>query len=357
MKHSKIKVAFFDTKPYDRQFFEAANRDPQYGFDIRFYETRLTPASAAIADGSEVVCAFVNDDLSEKTIRKLHEEGVKLIAMRCAGYNNVNLAAALGKLRVVRVPEYSPHAVAEYTMGLLLTLNRNLHRAYCRVRENNFSINGFLGFDLCGKTIGVVGTGKIGLTFVEILQGFGVKILAYDLFPKQEEAKRLHMEYVPLEELFRRSDVISLHCPLTPENRHMIDKKSIALMKPGVFLLNTSRGALIDAPALIQGLKKKKIGAAGLDVYEEETDYFFEDKSDAAIDDDVLARLLTFPNVIVTSHQAFFTREAETSIAEVTLRNIRDFFQGKELVNEICHLCDGKRSCPGKSNGTPCRKK
>lgn len=357
MKHSKIKVAFFDTKPYDRKFFEAANRNSKYGFDIRFYESRLTPVSAAIAADAQVVCAFVNDDISAETIKKLHENGVKLIAMRCAGYNNVNLSAALDKICVVRVPEYSPYAVAEYTMGLLLTLNRNLHRAYCRVRENNFSINGFLGFDLHGKTVGVVGTGKIGMTFAEILQGFGVRILAYDLYPKKEEAERLRMEYVSLEELFRSSDVISLHCPLTPENKHMINKKTIALMKPGVFILNTSRGALIDAPALIKGLKKEKIGGAGLDVYEEETDYFFEDRSDAAIDDDVLARLLTFPNVIVTSHQAFFTREAGSNIAETTLSNIRDFFRGKELVNEICYRCDGKRSCPGKHNGASCRRK
>lgn len=357
MKNSKIRIAFFDTKPYDRRFFEEANRNPKFGFDIEFYETRLTPASAAIARGAQVVCAFVNDDLSAETVKKLHEYGVKLIAMRCAGYNNVNLPAALDRIRVVRVPEYSPYAVAEYTMGLLLTLNRNLHRAYCRVRENNFSINGFIGFDLHGKTVGVVGTGKIGMTFVEVLQGFGVKILAYDLYPKEEEAKRLNMEYVSLEELFKRSDVISLHCPLTPENRHMINKETIALMKPGVFILNTSRGALIDAPALIKGLKKKKIGGAGLDVYEEETEYFFEDRSDAAIDDDVLARLLTFPNVIVTSHQAFFTKEAETNIANITLNNIRDFFNRKNLVNEICCKCDGKRSCPGKHNGEVCKHK
>ena len=270
MIHSKIKIAFFDTKPYDRRFFEAVNKEARFGFDIQFYETRLTPASARIAEGAKVVCAFVNDNLCAETIRILHELGVELIAMRCAGYNNVNLAEAFGRLRVVRVPEYSPHAVAEYTIGLLLTLNRNLHRAYCRVRENNFSINGFIGFDLFGKTIGIVGTGKIGRTFAELLQGFGMKILAYDLYPNKAEAERLNMEYVPLEELFRRSDIISLHCPLTPENRHMINKESIAMMKPGVFILNTSRGALIDAAALIKGLKKKQIGGAGLDVYEEE---------------------------------------------------------------------------------------
>ena len=355
MIHSTIKIAFFDTKPYDRLFFETVNKEARFGFDIQFYETRLTPASARIAEGAKVVCAFVNDNLCAETIRILHELGVELIAMRCAGYNNVNLAEAYGKLRVVRVPEYSPHAVAEYTIGLLLTLNRNLHRAYCRVRENNFSINGFIGFDLFGKTIGIVGTGKIGRTFAELLQGFGMKILAYDLYPNETEAERLNMEYVPLEELFRRSDVISLHCPLTPENRHMINKESIAMMKPGVFILNTSRGALIDAAALIKGLKKKQIGGAGLDVYEEETDYFFEDRSDAAIDDDVLARLMTFPNVLVTSHQAFFTKEAVGNIARITLDNILDYFYKRPLANEICQKCDGKRSCPGKANGTVCR--
>ena len=347
-----IKVAFFDTKPYDREFFDKANE--KFGFQLTYFETRLGPASARMAAGFDAVSAFVNDDVGEETVKELIRLGVKVIAMRCAGYNNVNLAAAYGKILVMRVPGYSPYAVAEYALAMLQTLNRSLHRAYNRIRENNFSINGFLGFDLHGKTIGLVGTGKIGLTFAELLQGFGVRILAYDLYPKEEQAQRLRMEYVSLEELFRQSDVISLHCPLTPENRHMINKKTIALMKPGVFILNTSRGALIDAAALIKGLKKKKIGGAGLDVYEEETDYFFEDRSDAAIDDDVLARLLTFPNVIVTSHQAFFTREAETNIAEITLSNIRDFVRGRELVNEICYHCDGKRSCPGKHNGASC---
>lgn len=355
MIHSKIRIAFFDTKPYDRFFFDEANREARFGFDIQYYETRLTAASARIAEGAKVVCAFVNDNLDAEAIRILHDLGVELIAMRCAGYNNVNLAEAYGKLRVVRVPEYSPHAVAEYTLGLLLTLNRNLHRAYCRVRENNFSINGFLGFDLYGKTIGVVGTGKIGRTFAELLQGFGMRILAYDLYPNTELAERLHLEYVPLDVLFRESDIISLHCPLTPDNRYMINKESIATMKPGVFILNTSRGALIDTQALIKGLKKKQIGGAGLDVYEEETDYFFEDRSDSAIDDDVLARLMTFPNVLITSHQAFFTREAERNIAKITLDNVLDYFYKRPLANEICRDCDGKRSCPGKPNGSSCK--
>jgi len=355
MKTTKTRIAFFDTKPYDRRFFDAANQDPSFGYELVYYETRLTPASASMAKDAEVVCAFVNDDISRETVEKLYAVGVKVLAMRCAGYNNVNLFAAYGKLTVVRVPEYSPYAVAEYTAGLLLTLNRNLHRAYCRVRENNFSINGFIGFDVRGKTVGIVGTGKIGLTFAEVLQGFGVNILAYDLYPRQEAAERLNMKYVMLPELFRQSDIISLHCPLTPENKHMINPETIGMMKRGVMILNTSRGKLIDTAALIQGLKEKKIGGAGLDVYEEETDYFFEDRSDSAIEDDVLARLLTFPNVIVTSHQAFFTKEAMTNIARITLQNVSDYFGGKELKNEICHQCDGHRNCPGKHAGDHCR--
>jgi D-lactate dehydrogenase len=337
MTAPKIKIAFFDTKPYDRKSFELANR--AFHYDISFFETRLTPASAMMAAGHEIVCAFVNDDLSAQTLDKLGEFGVKLIAMRCAGFNNVNLAAAHDRIQVVRVPEYSPHAVAEYTLGLLLCLNRNYHRAYCRVRENNFSINGFLGFDLYGKTIGIVGTGKIGLTFARLLQGFGVRLLACDLYPNEAAAKELQMTYVSLPELFRQSDVISLHCPLTPENRHLINREALEIMKDGVVLINTSRGKLVDTAALIAGLKSRKIGGAGLDVYEEESEYFFEDRSASAIDDDVLARLLTFPNVLVTSHQAFFTKEAVTNIANTTLSNIADFIAGRELKNAVCYHC------------------
>ncbi len=348
----QVRVAFFDTKPYDRRFFEEANQ--KFGFELAFFETRLHPVSAKMAEGFDAVCAFVNDDLGEATIRTLAEGGVKLLAMRCAGYNNVNLFAALGKLPVVRVPGYSPYAVAEYALAMLQTLNRSLHRAYNRVRDNNFSINGFLGFDLRGKTVGIIGTGKIGQVFAELLQGFGVRLLAYDLYPDAGAAEKYHLEYVTLDDLYRESDVISLHCPLTPENLHMINAGSIAKMKTGVFLINTSRGKLIDTAALIAGLKSKKIGGAGLDVYEEESEYFFEDRSDAAISDDVLARLLTFPNVLVTSHQAFFTREAMTNIAGVTLENIRAWQNGEPLENEICSQCGGSRSCPGKPENAAC---
>ncbi len=332
-----MRIAFFDTKPYDKTFFDAANS--RYGFGIDYYETRLTVASARMAIGHEAVCAFVNDDLNARTVAELAQAGVKLIALRCAGYNNVDLAASYGKLTVVRVPEYSPHAVAEYTLGLLLTLDRMLHRAYCRVREHNFSINGLIGFDLYGKTIGIIGTGKIGRTFAGVIGGLGVRILAYDLYPDASAARELHFEYVSLPELYSQSDVISLHCPLTPDNKYMINREAIAAMKPGVVILNTSRGKLIDTASLIDGLKSGHIGGAGLDVYEEETDYFFEDRSDRAIDDDILARLLTFPNVLVTSHQAFFTREAMTNIAEITLRNIQDFIAGRPLKNAVCMHC------------------
>ena len=337
MKKSKLKIAFFDTKPYDRLSFDHANQ--AFGYQLHYFESRLNADSAGLAAGCDVVCAFVNDDLGRATIRKLIAEEVRLIAMRCAGFNNVDLTAACGKLPVVRVPEYSPYAVAEYTLGMLLCLNRCLHRAFCRIRENNFSINGFLGFDLHGKTIGIIGTGKIGRTFARVLQGFGVRLLAFDPYPNEDAARELQLQYVPLEQLYRESDIISLHCPLTPENRHLINRRSIPMMKDGVIILYTSRGKLIDSAALIQALKSKKVGGAGLDVYEEEADYFFEDRSGSAIDDDVLARLLTFPNVLVTSHQAFFTREAVNNIAETTLGNIRDFELGRPLVNSICPDC------------------
>jgi len=341
--NNPVRIAFFDTKPYDRKSFDEAN--VRYGFDIRYFESRLTPASAAMAEGADAVCAFVNGNIGRETVDRLHQLGVKLIAMRCAGYNNVDLPAADGKIDVVRVPEYSPYAVAEYTLALLLCLNRKLHRAFCRVRENNFSINGFLGFDLHGKTLGIVGTGKIGRTFAKLMTGFGMRLLAYDLYPNQQAASELGLEYVGLETLYRESDVISLHCPLTPENKFMISGKSIAMMKDGVVLINTSRGKLIRTADLIEGLKSGRIGAAGLDVYEEETDYFFEDLSDSAVDDDTLARLMTFPNVLITSHQAFFTKEAIGNIAGTTLENIKLYFTTGDMPNGICSKCSGGR-CP-----------
>ena len=346
---NKIKVAFFDTKPYDRKSFDAANE--KFGFDLTYFETRLNPASARMAEGFDAVCAFVNDDLGAKTVEVLAEEKIRMIAMRCAGYNNVDLAAAWGKMAVVRVPGYSPYAVAEYALAMYMTLNRALHRAYNRVRENNFSINGLIGSDLRGKTVGIIGTGRIGQVFAEILQGYGVRILAYDMFPNKEAAEKLHIEYVPLDTLYRESDVISLHCPLTKENDHMIDARAIREMKDGVHIVNTSRGKLIDTAALIAGLKSGKVGGACLDVYEEEGDYFFEDRSNGPIIDDVLARLLTFPNVLVTSHQAFFTREAVRNIANVTLENIRAYFESGELPNGICEMCDGGKSCSAKPCG------
>lgn len=338
-----LKIAFFDTKPYDRKSFESLNAD--FGFEISYHEAKLGPDTVSVADGADAVCAFVNDNLGAETIEGLVKRGIRLIAMRCAGYNNVDLPAASGRIDVVRVPEYSPHAVAEYSLGLLLCLNRSLHRAFCRVRENNFSINGFLGFDLHGKTVGIIGTGKIGRAFAGVLQGFGVRILAYDVYPNAEAAKTLHMEYVDLETLYRESDVISLHCPLTPDNLHMINASSLAMMKHGVMLINTSRGKLIDSSALINALKTGQVGSAGLDVYEEETDYFFEDRSDAAIQDDILARLMTFPNVLITSHQAFFTHEAIRNIAETTLGNIRMYFESGDMPNGICNHCSGGK-CP-----------
>ncbi|MEA4862648.1 MAG: 2-hydroxyacid dehydrogenase [Victivallaceae bacterium] len=336
---SSPRIAFFDTKPYDRQFFDETNATLGFEFDISYFETRLNVNSAPMAAGFDTVCAFVNDDLGSAAVGRLADMGVRLIALRCAGFNNVDLKSALDRLTVVRVPGYSPYAVAEYALAMLLTLNRNLHRAFNRVRESNFSINGFLGFDMRGKTFGIVGTGRIGQVLAELLAGFGMRILAYDPYPDEQAAKRLNFEYVELDELYRRSDMISLHCPLTHENLHLIDRRAIELMKPGCFLVNTSRGKLIDTPALIEGLKNRKLGGAALDVYEEEDDYFFEDFSASGVDDDVLARLMTFPNVLITSHQAFFTREAMANIARTTLQNIRDFYEGGELKNAVCYRC------------------
>ena len=353
MNNHDFRIAIFDTKPYDRAFFEEENK--KYGFDITYFEAKLRPRTVGVTAGFDAVCAFVNDELDAYVMEHLHENGVKIVAMRCAGYNNVNLKAACEHgIPVVRVPQYSPYAVAEYALALLMTLNRKIHRAYNRVREGNFSISGLMGFDLRGKTIGVIGTGKIGRTFIGLLRGFGMRVLASDPFPDPNAAHELNFEYVPLETLFRESDIISLHCPLTPENTHMINAKSIALMKKGIVLINTSRGRLIDSSALVNGLKSGQIGAAGLDVYEEETDYFFEDRSDEAVLDDILARLMTFPNVIVSSHQAFFTAEAEHNIAETTMQSFDAFASGRKLEDAICLNCGGIKQCPGKKFGEHC---
>lgn len=336
------KVAFFDTKPYDRTWFDALGKN----YEITYFEEKLNHHTAKFTDGFDAVCAFVNDRVNALAIERLYNNGVQLIAMRCAGYSNVDVKAAFQKLHIVRVPAYSLHAVAEHTMGLLLTLNRRLHKAYNRTREFNFSIVGLTGTDLYGKTVGVIGTGKIGRTFIDICRGFGMRVLAYDKFP----AKDSGLDYVELDTLLRESDVISLHCPLTPDTRHILNRDAFSKMKKGVFILNTSRGALIDSEALLDALNSRTVGGAGLDVYEEEANLFYEDRSDTIIHDDTLALLVSRPNVILTAHQAFLTEEALHNIAEETIKNLDAFFSGAPLENEICYLCDRDKA------GHDCRK-
>jgi len=340
-----MKIAFYDTKPYDRIWFEKINEE--FEFKIKFFEDKLNNDTAILAKGYNVVCAFVNDVIDKTTIDQLYENGVRLIAMRCAGYNNVDFKSAYRKINIVRVPEYSPYAVAEHAMALLLGVNRKIFRAYNGTREGNFSINGLLGFDLHGKTAGIIGTGKIGKVFIDICKGFGMKVLTYDPYP----TKIPDVENVTLEELYERSDIISLHCPLLKDTKYIINSGSIAQMKKGVVIINTSRGGLVKTIDLIEGLKSKQIGGAGLDVYEEESNYFFEDLSSDILEDDILARLLTFHNVLVTSHQGFFTKEALESIAKVTLKNIDDFQSGAPLTNEICYASDKAGNCKDKVNG------
>ena len=327
------KIAFFGAKPYDIASFDKVNE--KYNYDIRYYKGHLNPNNVVLTQDTDVVCIFVNDTADAAVIDAMVDNGVKLLALRCAGFNNVDLKAAKGKLPVVRVPAYSPYAGAEYSLALMLSLNRKIHRAYWRTRDGNFSLNGLMGFDMHGKTIGIIGTGKIAKILIRLLKGFGMRILAYDLYPDMKFAGEEGISYVSLDELYRESDIISLHCPLTDQTKYMIDKDSIDKMKEGVMIINTGRGQLINTNDLIEGLKEKKIAAAGLDVYEEEGEYFYEDKSDKIIDDDVLARLLSFNNVIVTSHQAFFTKEALHNIAETTLQNIEDFRCHRPLVNEV----------------------
>lgn len=327
------KIAFFGAKPYDIASFDKVNE--KYNYDIRYYKGHLNPNNVVLTQDTDVVCIFVNDTADAAVIDAMVDNGVKLLALRCAGFNNVDLKAAKGKLPVVRVPAYSPYAVAEYSLAMMLSLNRKIHRAYWRTRDGNFSLNGLMGFDMHGKTIGIIGTGKIAKILIRLLKGFGMRILAYDLYPDMKFAGEAGISYVSLDELYRESDIISLHCPLTDQTKYMIDKDSIDKMKEGVMIINTGRGQLINTNDLIEGLKEKKIAAAGLDVYEEEGEYFYEDKSDKIIDDDVLARLLSFNNVIVTSHQAFFTKEALHNIAETTLQNIEDFRCHRPLVNEV----------------------
>lgn len=328
-----MRIAVFDTRRHDRAALDEANAT--HGHELTFFEPRLTMQTASLANGFEVACSFVNDKLDRETLRSLRAGGVRLIALRSAGYNHVDLeAAAELAITVVRVPEYSPHAVAEHAVALVLALDRKIHRAYARVREGNFSLDGLLGFDLYGKTVGLVGTGRIGAAAAGIFLGFGCRVLAFDLRTSVELAAR-GVEYVALEALYERADILSLHVPLTPATHHMIDAAALARMKRGIMLINTSRGALLDSRALIGALKTGHIGSAGLDVYEEEEGVFFEDLSDKVLQDDVLARLLTFPNVVITSHQGFFTREALAAIATTTLGNVTAFARGERLVNEV----------------------
>jgi D-lactate dehydrogenase len=325
-------VAVYDTKPYDRQYFEKCENFSKLNF--KFLEFRLSSETCATVKGFPVVCAFVNDHIDQACIRTLKDHEVKLIALRCAGFNNVDLAEAKKcGIHVVRVPSYSPHAVAEHAVGLLLTLNRKIHRAFYRVREHNFSLNGLVGFDLYNKTVGIIGTGKIGRIAAQIFKGFGSKVLAYDPVPSHEWASPLGIEYVPLEKLLSTSDVISLHLPLSPQTVHLLNADAFAKMKTGVYIINTSRGKLVDTQAIIKVLKTGKLGGVCLDVYEEEEGVFFEDLSDKVLIDDDLSRLLSFPNVLITSHQAFLTQEALSEIARVTMENILRFESSKPFLD------------------------
>ncbi len=328
-----VKVAFFDAKSYDKDSFNATNKN--FGFEIHYYKERLSMNTVDLAKGKDAVCIFVNAECDARVIDRLEKYGVKLIALRCAGFNNVDLKAAKDRIPVVRVPAYSPHAVAEYAVTLMLALNRKVYRAANRTREFNFKLNGLMGFDMYGKTIGLIGMGRIAKVLTQILDGFGMNIIAYDKYPDLEFYKQHHVTAVSLDELYAQSDIISLHCPLTAETKFIINRESIGKMKKGVMIINTGRGKLINTEDLIEGLRSHQVGAAGLDVYEEEQKFFYEDLSDKMIDDDKLALLLMIPNVIVTSHQAFFTQEALHNIATTTLQNIKDWHEGKALKNEV----------------------
>lgn len=324
-----MKIMFYNTKPYDRYWFEPMAKD--YGFEVHFVEMQCDEETLFLAKGYDAICIFVNDYVDAAMTELLYEMGVKAILLRCAGYNNVDIKAAEGKIHILRVPSYSPEAVAEFSMALLLTVNRFTHRAYARTRDYNMNINGFMGTDLFKKTAGVVGTGKIGQAMIRILKGFQMKIVAYDPYPNPA----LDVTYVSLEELMKQSDIISLHCPLTDDTRHLVNQKTIGLMKKGVYLVNTSRGALIDTEALIDGLLEKKFAGVGLDVYEEEEGVFYEDRSNEIIKDENLVRLTSFPNVLITSHMGFFTKEATRAIAQITLENAYALEMGNPLVNEV----------------------
>ena len=332
-----MDIAFFDAKPYDRPAFERYGAEG--GLHFKFLEAKLNQDTVELARGHAGVCVFVNDVVDALVIDRLYDLGVRAIALRCAGFNNVDVRHAFGKLHVMRVPAYSPYAVAEHAMAMLLTSIRRIHKAYIRTRDFNFSLNGLTGFDLHGKTVGVIGTGRIGRAFIDICRGFGMKVIAYDKFPAEG------IDYVSLPQLYAQSDILSLHCPLTEDTYHLIDDSAISQMKKGAVLINTSRGALIDAEALLEGIKARRIGAACLDVYEEESDIFFEDFSGHIVEDDVLARLISMPNVIVTSHQAFLTQEALDSIAATTVENLRTFFREGTCPNELCYHCGRVDEC------------
>ena len=328
-----MRTAIFSTKPYDQKFISAANE--KYNHELVFFEVVLNPTTAALAKGFPCICAFVNDCIDSETLLVLSKGGTKLLALRCAGFNNVNLKIAdeLG-ITVVNVPAYSPYAVAEHTVAMMLSLNRKIYRGYARVRENNFALDGLLGFDMNGKTVGIIGTGRIGMITGTILTGFGCPILAFDRY-KNPECEKRGFVYTSLDELFSCSDIISLHCPLTKETHHLINSEALSQMKTGVMIINTSRGGLINTKAVIKGLKSGKVGYLGLDVYEEETDLFFEDLSSKVLQDDVFARLLTFPNVLITAHQAFFTKTALNNIAHTTLSNILEFEKTGQCKNTV----------------------
>ena len=328
-----IKAIFYDVKEYDKEFFRKYGKD--YNIEMKFLKEKLNEETVDLSKGYEVVCAFTNDTINKNVIDMMAENGVKLLAMRCAGFNNVSLKDINERFKVVRVPAYSPYAIAEYTVGMILALNRKIHKAYVRTREGNFSINGFMGFDLHKKTVGIIGAGKIAQILIKILKGFGTRVIAYDPYPNEKVAKELGFEFVDLDTLYKESDIISLNCPLTKETKYIINRESMNKMKDGVMIVNTGRGMLIDSIDLIEALKDKKIGSAALDVYEEEEEYFFEDMSNKVIEDDILGRLLSFHNVLITSHQAYFTEEAVEAITKTTLDNIKDFAEGKELINEV----------------------
>ncbi len=328
-----IKIAFFSTKEYDQKIFDKYNK--KYNYEITYLDSKLNAETAPLAKGYDVVCVFVNDVVDKETIKKLKEYKVKLIALRCAGFNNVNLKALDDSIKAVRVPAYSPNAVAEHATALLLEINRKIYKAYQRTKKYNFTLNGLLGFDICGKTVGVMGTGKIGKVFCQIMKGFGANVIAYDVYEDKEAEKQIGFKYVPLDTLLAKSDIISLHCPLTKENEDIINDETISKMKKGVIIINTSRGKLVDSTSLIKGLEEGKISGAGLDVYDEESEFFLNDMSMEYKRDQNLSVLLSMPNVIITSHQAFFTREAFNKIAQDTCQNIKDIFETGSCVNEV----------------------